>query len=238
MLIGKLSYSMIACFMCFFVVSCSIGGHYGLADSPKGIGAVTGVVASNQSTMPWPPPMPSSYFTIDLKSLIKRNHFSTLANINDYIVSKLHEANYNQLGYYPAPGGFAIVMPSEAIYQNGQPLRKMSRNEQDEFGSIPHMLKKLITKSAGHYRILVFIITTDLSGSDSGVLTIENAKQWVNKANRGLSDNIKKLPVESSHIAYFNIYEFEKKQGEDAIFLNPSPNNSYDELALSGIKLD
>jgi len=101
--------------------------------------------------------------------------------------------------------------------------------------SITAILKMLTSKQYGYYRILVFIVTTDRVGSSPKNITLETGKKWIENSNKGMPDDIINMPINKSHVAYFNFYEFEKAKGENAKFLENSLNDAKQELTLSGI---
>ena len=224
--------------MIIIFVSCSIGGQYGKSSSDTKFNKAYISDSDVKDFLPWPPPKPTNWLIYDLKSLVDNKKCRTLGDLDRYIVSKLSSANYSTYGYYKTPGGFAIVLPSQKVTEYGEPIPETNKNEGVTFGNITDMLKMLASKQYGYYRILVFIVTTDRVGAGSENITLEMGKNWVVNSNRGLSDDIINMPINKSHIAYFNFYEFEKAKGENSKFLENGLNNPMKELILSGILLN
>jgi HEAT repeat protein len=161
----------------------------------------------------WPPPKFSDWYVLPRERL--GTDQQTLADIHKRISGALSERDYQGQAIFEIPDGFALVTKVERIYEDGReypaPDRwtnvKLSPKTWSEYWG------SLWMGRPGHFRLLMFVVTThkDLQGS--------NDQLSENDARGLFLQGSRILPNEIGHVSYSNhqchvvVYHFEKKNG-------------------------
>ncbi|MFY9624994.1 MAG: hypothetical protein WAJ91_11475 [Rhodoplanes sp.] len=175
---------------------------------------------------PWPPPTPSTRraFSPDV------NPDSAPAKIVGDVASRLERillnADYDSFGYYRVPGGFALVTRIESLDgATGEPLAGAARwGTRATYAGLSLSSIFAITRSAGYYRVFVFLLTNDppmTQQTDPGK-TLKIAEAWATEGRPSLPADVKSLPVGPNHILVVMVYEFEKFEGGETNHFQPS----------------
>ena len=189
---------------------------------------------------PWPPPEPSAIALLTLGSL-GRTTGVTFHEVDARISQSLISAGYDERSYYGVPNGFAIVTRLEQTTVDGYPessdrwVSSLTPISLTEF-SLDEYLEALFSVPQGRYRVLVFIVTSDLVFSSGTPVTQGDAETWaVNGANK-LPAFMEPMPYTDQHTCTVYIYEFiQTGIGEDANQSIPSSITGRQHLERAGL---
>ena len=163
---------------------------------------------------PWPPPKASAYVIIPREFLVKTGTRTLLEDIALKIEKALDTTGYAERSYYYVPKGFALVTRLEQIFSDGTPRNGVDRwsidySRQRVF-SLSSYLKALFKANPGHYRIIVFIITSYPFNQAGSTVDRDSAMKWLHGGLNVLPPEIGKWPYTSEYDCTALIYEFEQ----------------------------
>jgi hypothetical protein len=163
----------------------------------------------------WPPPSASSVYRIPLERLLQGpTGEAELGDIAMSLYSALAKAGQNEKSFYSIPEGFALVTRMEAISKDGMSKPEISRwdtgSRPPHVFSIASYLEALFKSPPGHYRVIVFLVTSvPFSATDSNV-SRDDVARWLRQGAVDLDRTTFAIPVTSSTRCSALIYEFEK----------------------------
>ena len=157
-----------------------------------------------------PAPRPSA------RTNLPRNlfgHPTTIGDVESAIRTALKTRGYPDARYYAVPGGFAMVTAIERIKADGTPFPIPGRWQLAAtplLGSFSFagLLDRLRNADPGHYRVLVFLVTTNAVTSGGANGTFEEASGWVGGGGDFLPAAIAGAPLTGQHNISLLIYEF------------------------------
>jgi len=188
---------------------------------------------------PWPPPRASAM------ALVPRSFLTApsgppglLADVSARVLSALDQCGYSEHSFYAVPDGFALVTQLEQINRDGTPKQAPARWAADvpplRSFSLSDYLKALFTANPGHYRILVFVVTSHPFSQAEASVGREEAERWLASGLNQLPDAIGKLPFSEAVACTALVYEFEQPEaGKEPVILIPSDLTGTDHLAKS-----
>jgi hypothetical protein len=151
----------------------------------------------------------------------------------------LDRAGYYQRSYYAIPGGFALVTQIEQVNSDvtpkGDPDRWSIQVRHARVVDFRSYLQALLTAPVGHYRMIAFVVTNQMVVQGEATFTQEEAQRWSRGGAIGLPSEMGDTPYSDVHETGALIYEFEKKQGEEAVLNPQSPLPGKIHLERSGI---
>jgi hypothetical protein len=157
---------------------------------------------------PWPAPKPSAQ--LELQPAVFGS-VRTLGDVDARLTAKLAAHGYENLRYYAAPGGFALVAPIERITALGAPLpdpKRFSLASVSLFdGCGVHLLSCLLHADPGRYRVIVFVVTDGVVISGAAVPTFATVQNWSDHGGSVLPDAIQSQSLAGRHI-FALVYEF------------------------------
>ncbi len=162
---------------------------------------------------PWPPPKPSSVAIPALSSINAAEAEPTLGDVDSRITGALTTGGYDEKSYYGVPGGFALVTRLEQIDPDGYPVysdrwaAELSPMDVKEF-SLSKYLEALFGMPKGHYRIFVFIVTSNLVVQSGTPVTQGEAENWIVEGANKLPSWMAAQPYTKEHSCTVYIYEF------------------------------
>jgi hypothetical protein len=175
--------------------------------------AETESITSELPGFPWPPPKPSTTVSLSLGSLGKTGNDPTFYDVDTRISEALASSGYEEQSYFGVPDGFAIVTRLEQITSNGQPepsnrwASEMQPMSLTEF-SLSEYLQALFGAPKGHYRIFVFIVTSDIVVQSGTPVTQGEAETWFVEGANKLPGEMNALPYTADHTTTVYVYEF------------------------------
>jgi hypothetical protein len=189
-------------------------------------------------SFPWPPPKASAFFVFQRELLSAAGMPKTLGDVSATLERALNAAGYSEKSYYRVPEGFALACRLEQILPDGTPAsdRWSIKSGSTRAFSLVSYLKALFTANPGHYRIVVFIITSlSFSQSDKKV-TAEEVSEWLRSGTQSLPKSIRSLPFTDDHTCTSLIYEFERASPDHSPVLeNPSAIDGQTHIDKAGI---
>jgi hypothetical protein len=191
---------------------------------------------------PWPPPKPSTTASLTLGSLGQTPGTGlTFHDVDARISEALTTAGYDEKSYYGVPNGFAVVTRLEQTDSKGYPessdrwVSSLSPISVTRF-SLSKYLEALIGMPKGHYRIFVFIVTSDMVIQSGTPTTQGEAQTWFVEGASKLPGYMETLPYTNEHACTVYIYEFvQSGVGEHANQNIPSSITGRQHLERAGL---
>jgi hypothetical protein len=164
--------------------------------------------ADSLPKFPWPPPAASASYLLPDNLLEGRR---TIGEVVTAIISALEHNGYVERSFYQtAPGGVALVTRLERINDDGTSVLGTDRWSagQVSSASLIQFLSGLFFVSAGHYRVIVFILQ-DLPFSQSSQTIREvEATTWLSSGFNFLPSSIANRPFAPDGHCSVLVYEF------------------------------
>jgi hypothetical protein len=182
---------------------------------------------------PFPPPKASAshIFDNDLFSGI-----NSLTQSSERIENALKKSGYYEKSYYQIPNGYALVTRIEKMEFDGAPAAETERwnvNDTGSSGSFDFLsyFKSLFTAETGHYRIIVFLVTSDDVQMTERVMLMSEGQDFLSSGLNRLPSEFDIMPFTEDHYCTALIYEWYKVEHEDPKFMEPSKILGYYHLA-------
>jgi hypothetical protein len=175
---------------------------------------------------PWPPPAPSAQYVIPRELVVVPggSDIPSLSDIVQRIEFALERAAYYDRSFYSTPGGIAMVTRLERIKRDGTPdgsKRWLDIDDRQPF-SLMGYLNALLFADAGHFRLIVFIVTDRPFAAVGPPLTPQQGSQLLLQGLNMPPPSIAEKPVSVDHQVSVLIYEFEKRNNRTARQIAPS----------------
>ena len=167
---------------------------------------------------PWPPPRPSTQ-TMLPAPLLTPPAGATLAALDTRLGAALDAAGYGVRKYHPVPGGYAVVTRLERFSDDGKPAAGSQRwpNDDNEGGfSLVSLIQGLFNATAGHYRVIVFVVRDEAFQTSEKEANKDEANAWLAGGFNQLPGNIAALPWTGKTRCTALVYEFRKPPGGGA----------------------
>lgn len=171
----------------------------------------------------WPPPRPSTRRTLARHLVAGDADTPSLGRVADRLQAALEASGYTEYSYYSVPGGFALATRLERIYADGRSMTEpkrweMARTPLSRF-ELGEYLRALFDAEAGHFRVIVFIVTPTALVPGTEPPTAAAALDWPHQGASVLPEALRKLAYGSAFQTHALIYEFETRgQGQPAQF--------------------
>ena len=191
---------------------------------------------------PWPPPEASAFARIPTSLLLARAPATPhLRDAAASLIGALSHAGYTETSFYSVPDGFALASRMEQMDADGRPLPGNSRwalsVAPESVFCLSCYLKALLTAGhPGHFRVVVFIVSSRAFAQANTPVTAKTAKDWLDSGMNMLPSAIGALPFTADHACTALIYEFELRQGDAAAALKlPGTLTGATHLVRAGI---
>ena len=163
-------------------------------------------------TFSLPAPDPSARINLDRAAF---GAPQTVGDVERQLRGALKARGYPDGRYYAVPGGFALVTEIERIRPSGEPYPVPARwsvapTPLLEDFSFANLLDRLRHADPGHYRALVFLVTTTAVTSGGPQATISQVQKWVGEGGDFLPQDIARVALTPGHNIALLIYEFER----------------------------
>jgi hypothetical protein len=164
---------------------------------------------------PWPPPRASSWITLPSELLHRPGRHDSLKDVGNRLARAFRQAGYGELSYYRVPKGFALVTRLEQFQPDGAPLDGPGRWSVSVMAprvfSLESYLKALFSANPGHFRIVVFMVTSEpVTMDDTTEVARDVALKWVSEGANKLLKDYEKIPFDDDVDCTALIYEFEQ----------------------------
>jgi hypothetical protein len=194
----------------------------------------------NIPKFPWPPPHASATEVLPGRFLTKAIGTTLLKEVASKLENAFDTAGYTDRTYYSVPGGFALVSRLEQFNEDGTCIKGAARWSYDipppTIFSLTGFIKALFTAHKGHFRIIVFIVTSHIITESDSTLTEEEAEQWLRRGALTLPNFIGDLVFTDRSTCSALIYEFEQTVAHhDATFKDPSGMTGLNHLQKTNI---
>jgi len=194
---------------------------------------------------PWPPPKPSSRWSIRQDHISDRNSLKTLGDYDRLLSKSLAAAEYSELSYFRVPDGFALVTRIECIDDGGCPLPGVARWKLDQpvmqrfsILDIRLLLASLLKAEAGRFRVLVFIVTDVPFSGDRAEPTYGQAGEWLRRGLNVLPPSIASQLTNPGFVLSVLTYEFTKSVADGQVQAVDRTNLEISQqLKCSGVNL-
>ena len=186
---------------------------------------------------PWPPPTPSA--SQPLPGLLTQLGFITVGQVADWVAQSLDQRSYFDRSYHSAPNGFAMVTRLERINEDGTPFAGPDRwpvNVTSEGFSLIRYIEALFAAPEGHYRVIVFVVTSELLIPSGERPTEQYMLGLLSGGADRLPAIVRDAPLTPDHTCVALIYEFEQRglQGQPALLV-PGRLTGRDHLVAAGL---
>lgn len=188
----------------------------------------------------WEPPMPTTFARLPGEFGLVGGDGISLGSFADVLEAALTKAGYAEKAYYSVPGGFALVCRMEQIDRDGVPLPPPHRWGEQEPGmqkfSLGEYLRSLFLAPAGHYRLLVFVVTDQAFGFEQRTVTKGDTAIWFREGVVGLPRQMSQRPTTPETKCFALIYEFLKADAkEPAAFVSNETVGALLQLQRGGV---
>jgi hypothetical protein len=173
---------------------------------------------------PWPPPEPSTMAVVPLRLLADRDAQSTLSDIDVALSEALDATGYYEKAYFTVPDGFALVTRLEQIEADGRPKplpdRWSVKLEPLKRFTLAAYLQALFGARAGHYRLIVFVVTDVPIAAKSAPVSEAKAQAWLNEGGDALPAPVASQALPEGAKVTALVYQFRQPgQNEQAVQL-------------------
>jgi len=186
---------------------------------------------------PFPPPLASAFDTIPRDLLVARKTNPKLKDVDVALSSAFAKCGYGEKSFYAVPDGFAMASRLEQINADGSfganrwslataPIRSFS---------ITSYLSALFRARAGHFRVVVFVVTNHPFEQTDAKVSSDQATSWVKKGLNQLPKKIGDRDYTDDYTCTAQIYEFETLGGGQSRFVEPSEITGRTHLEKSGL---
>lgn len=185
-------------------------------------------VLNDYPSFPLPAPRPSA--KIDLPFDLLGANMTTVGAAERGLRRALTARGYDDRGYYAVPGGFALATRAERFLPDGRSAPAPRRwamapsalIDWDQLRNPRQWVDAFRQADPGHYRVLVFLITTRDQTTGGGAASIETAEAWTQGGADRLPPSIAALPLGSDHHLEVLVYEFARPAVNAAPVFVPS----------------
>jgi hypothetical protein len=209
-----------------------------MAKAPTGKAPKTPVKAKPPATaeipaFPWPPPDASARVKVDRNLLAIPGAQITLGQVADRLERAFDQAGYGETGWYRVPEGFALASRLEQINPDGtckpEGERWKSKAYTPPIGSLGEYIKALFIPQKGHFRLIVFVVTSLPFDQTTPGPSREEALEWVDRGASALPSPIRSQRFTPDHQCTALIYEFLQRATEH-------PAELVDPSSISGLE--
>lgn len=156
------------------------------------------------------------YTTYDLP----RNKFEnskTLGKVDETIRLALDQRGYFNRSYFSVRNGFAVVTQMEQYNSNDGSIRNdRTRWKEyplrDNFAGVLDYMTSLVIAEKGHFRVLVFVVTSSAFKSSNEKVSKNEASAWLSQGANRLPATIGNITFSSDYVVSALVYEFEVPQ--------------------------
>ena len=180
---------------------------------------------------PWPPPVPTASEAYDLIP----GTMKTVGEVADALSSRLRRAGAQGLRFWSAPGGVAIVVPSDAVDSSGQSVARSGPR-----GFIIAGLMNMVASPIRDSRVLLVVLTTDQKVRHSQAKMSESiATHWVADGDMRSRFN-REQPLTPAHFVAIFAYELHRDGIEEPHLVSAKETHREvpEELTKAGISMD
>ena len=187
--------------------------------------AVIAIEALDMPMFPFPPPKASASYRFE-KDLF--SGINNLTQSSERIENALKKSGYYEKSYYQIPNGYALVTRIEKMESDGTPAADAERWNVSDTGvgsssfDILSYFKSLFFANEGHYRIIVFLVTSDNVQMTDRVMLMSEGQDFLSSGLNRLPPEFDAMPFTDSHYCTALIYEWYKVEHEEAKFMEPS----------------
>jgi hypothetical protein len=168
--------------------------------------------------LPWPPPRPAHY--LPLRGKVPTN--GTLGAVAERLAARLDKLGYEDLLYYEVDGGFAVTTALERFDETGQSVggeKRFQRGKRGGYYGIPDLLKKVFVGEDGHYRIFVFIVSSEAFPIAEYTAEEADVRRWGREGSLYLAKSIASQPTEKTTTVTLLVYEFTEDKGRSSALM-------------------
>lgn len=186
---------------------------------------------------PFPPPLASAFDSIPRELLVTYKTHPKLKDVDAALSSAFAKCGYGEKSFYAVPDGFAMASRLEQINADGSfgPNRWSLETEPIRSFSITSYLSALFRARAGHFRVVVFVITNHPFEQIDAKVSSDQATSWVKKGLNQLPKKIGDRDYTDDYNCTALIYEFETLGGGQSRFVEPSEITGRTHLEKSGL---
>jgi len=194
------------------------------------IGCVTvGCSGQPQPAEPeaWRPPSASAEIDVTQPLFVYHRSPAALGDANRVLQNALRADGYDTMRYLAVPNGFALVTQIEQIDASGDAMPghlrwPIAATKMGFFHfSVAGYLRALFTENAGHYRVLMFIVTDYPFTQAERHISFDETTAWVNKGTSVLPREISNKPWTRDTACTALVYEFVRRDGRDPTLVIP-----------------
>ncbi len=160
----------------------------------------------------WPPPNASTKAKVERNLLAVSGAPTTLGQVADRLERAFDQAGYREIGWYSVPKGFALASRLEQTNPDGtckpEEERWKAKACTPPIHSLGEYIRALFIPQKGHFRLIVFVVTSVPFDQTAPAPSREDAIEWVDIGVSALPAAIKKQRFTEEHQCTALIYEF------------------------------
>jgi prepilin-type N-terminal cleavage/methylation domain-containing protein len=187
---------------------------------------------------PWPPPKASAFEVIPRELLVSHNHATKLRDVASALEAAFRRCGYIEKSYYAVPDGFALASRIEQINEDGSASRdrwSLDVPNMRQFSLSAYLAALFNAPRAGHFRIIVFIVTPHPFTQSNVPITAAEAREWISAGANTLPDEVGEQDYSRRHDCTALIYEFKGSGAKRAVFVEPSELSAETHLVKAGL---
>lgn len=187
---------------------------------------------------PLPPPKASAFEVLPRELLVSNNHAAKLRDVDSALEAAFRQCGYIEKSYYGVPDGFAVASRIEQINEDGSASRdrwSLDVPNMRQFSLSAYLVALFKAPRAGHYRIIVFIVTPHPFTQSNVTITAAEAQAWISTGTNKLPEEVAKQDYSLRHDCTALIYEFKGSKVKKAEFVDPSEISAETHLVKAGL---
>ncbi|HEX4638068.1 MAG TPA: hypothetical protein VH170_01130 [Chthoniobacterales bacterium] len=186
---------------------------------------------------PFPPPQASASDEIPRELLVAEKTGPKLKDVDAVLSRAFAKCGYGEKSFYAVPDGFAMASRLEQINDDGSfnANRWSLQTAAMKSFSIESYLHALFQTRAGHFRVVVFVVTNHPFQQTDVKVNSDEAKSWVRKGLNQLPKKIGDRDFTDDYTCTVLVYEFKSLGGGEAKFVEPSEITGHTHLEKSGL---
>jgi hypothetical protein len=196
--------------------------------APMAAAGVAGLMKAELAAVPhfeWPPPKPSGRVEIPQRLLLASDRRTTLGQAVRRLRAAMIQSGYGEHSVYRInANGVALVTRVERLTDDGSPhqnARWLPPNASQPF-SVLKFVRGLVWSEPGHYRLIVFTLTTDALPADGRPMRPADLPNLQTGGLASLPKPLADLPFTAEHAAFALIYELRSERpGATPVLLEP-----------------
>jgi hypothetical protein len=186
---------------------------------------------------PWPPPHPSTFYSVATKYLISEKGVKSYGDVQKILRAALDKNGYSEISYFRIPGGFVVVTRVEQIDENGYSKPLEERWVEGVRVNFPeNILEVIFGQKRGYYRLFVLAISEIPFSTDGKIIYYNDIKKLPSKGWNYLPSDVLNMPFTTESKLSVLVYEYMRKgKGTTPGFISDGKLTAKQHLEKAGL---